>query len=643
MKQLFQNIKMRTKIIVITLIISVITTSIGLYIGYLFNVNYYRTNVVETLVEDVKLISNYLVMPMEFESPDKGKEVLEKLQSKSKVLNCQVFLPDNSLFTSIDFGKEKVDNISTELKEKEVIIDNKYIEIYKPINYLNQYYGGIYIRAENNILHFQKRYLLIACLLSFIMGIMAFVLAHFGQKPIVRPINNLNKMMGKVTDEKDYSLRLSVEGKNEIAQLNKAFNQMLDAIQLNEQERDKALIALKANQDELIKAKEKAEESDRLKSVFLQNMSHEIRTPMNAIVGFSDLLNNTSLSLEKKELYLNIIQTNSHQLLSIVNDILTISAIETKQETLNLEKIELNSVLDELWTVFNNNKKLKNVNLEIEKTLIDKEALIYSDKTKLTQILSNLLGNALKFTSEGSVRFGYTRKTEDDHTFLEFFVKDTGIGIEDADQKLIFERFTQANESIRSKFGGTGLGLNICKGFIEILKGKMWLESEEGKGTEFYFTIPYKPVTSDETITEISESTAPKIAIDKALDDELKNKDALVLVAEDEEYNFLLIESVLHSIGIRLIHAKDGKETIDMFKTNPNIKLILMDIKMPEMNGYQAAKIIKNLQADMPIVAQSAYALEKEIKHYSKVFDDYITKPINSIILTEKVNKYLYT
>ncbi|MCL3781498.1 response regulator [Prolixibacteraceae bacterium JC049] len=634
-KSFFQNMTMRTKIIVITLVISVLTTSVGLYVGYLFNKELYKKNIVENLIEDVKLISNYMVMPMEFESPEKGKEVLEKLHSKSSILNCQVFRPDNTLFTSIDFGNNVASEVSTELKTNEILDSDEYIEVYKPIIYQNQTYGAIYIRATNNFEKFQQRYFLIAALLSIVMAIVAFILAHFGQKPIVKPIKSLNQTMADITISKDYSLRLPVNGKNEIAKLNKAFNAMLDAIQLNEQERDVALDALKENEKELIKAKEKAEESNHLKTVFLQNMSHEIRTPMNAIIGFSDLLSNSTLSEEQKKQYLNIIQNNSHQLLAIVTDILTISAIETKQATVNLEKTEINAVLDELWTVFNNNKKYDNVELEIHKTLIDKEAQIFTDQTKLTQILSNLLGNALKFTPKGSIQFGYKRKVIENESVLEFFVKDTGIGIDESGQQLIFERFTQADDSIRRNFGGTGLGLSICKGFVEMLEGKIWLESELGKGTTFYFTIPYKSAISEQEETEQSKPIPSQKTV------KTKLEETIVLVAEDEEYNYLFIEEVLHQKGFNLIHARDGQETIDMFKANPNIGLILMDIKMPVMSGFQAAKIIKQMQADVPIVAQSAYALESEIKRYSEVFDDYITKPISTKTLTQKVNKYL--
>ncbi|MDA3912008.1 MAG: PAS domain S-box protein [Bacteroidales bacterium] len=372
----------------------------------------------------------------------------------------------------------------------------------------------------------------------------------------------------------------------------------------------------------LKQAKEKAEESDRLKTAFLQNMSHEIRTPLNAISGFSGILNKPEFSEEKRSSFISIIQNSSEQLISIISDILTISSLETKQEKICNDKVCVNNIIIDLLSIFKPQAHNQNISLYAKQQLSDNQAEIYTDKTKITQILSNLISNALKFTHEGFIEFGYKLKEHE----LEFYVKDSGIGIKPEFHEEIFGRFHQATSSINKLYGGTGLGLSISKGFTDLLGGKIWVQSELEKGSTFYFTIPYKPVNEiDKTISPIIQS----------------GKFRTVLVAEDEEFNFLYIEALLIRMNLKLIHAKDGKETVEIFKANTNIDLILMDIKMPIMNGHEAAKIIKELNPDFPIIAQSAYALEHEIEKYSGVFDDYLTKPIKENDLKQKVMKYI--
>jgi len=372
----------------------------------------------------------------------------------------------------------------------------------------------------------------------------------------------------------------------------------------------------------LLQAKEHAEESDHLKTAFLQNMSHEIRTPMNAICGFSKMLNKPELSDEKRKSFISIIINSTNQLLSIVTDILTISSVDTKQEKVNIQKVCINSNIVDLLAIFKTQAQNQNISLYAKQQLTDRQSEIFTDNTKITQILSNLITNALKFTHEGFIEFGYNLKGE----FIEFYVKDSGIGIKTEMQEKIFERFRQANENINKKYGGTGLGLAISKAFTELLGGKIWVQSELDKGSTFYFTIPYKPVH------EIDKTNSPT---------EQNENFPIVLVAEDEECNFLLIEELLCDMDLKLIHAKDGKETVEICRTNPKIDLVLMDIKMPIMSGHEAAKLIKEFRPDLAIIAQSAYGLEQEIEKYSGIFDDYVTKPIDENELQQKIMKYI--
>jgi len=379
---------------------------------------------------------------------------------------------------------------------------------------------------------------------------------------------------------------------------------------------------------DLIRAKEKAEESDRLKSAFLQNMSHEIRTPLNAIFGFAGILNKPDLSDEKRKSFVSIIQNSSHQLLDIINNIITLASLETKQERIHIDKVCINNIIVDLHAIFKHQSLNKNISIYSYYPLTDKESEIYTDKTKVTQILSNLIYNALKFTHEGFVEFGYNLRGKPEAFEMEFFVKDTGIGINPEIHQTIFERFRQADETISRKYGGTGLGLAISKEFVEMLGGRIWVNSEIGKGSTFYFTLPYKPVHGMDPVNIL-----------KAIGD-IDNKPT-ILVAEDEEFNFLYMEELLIRSNYSIFHAKNGEEAVEIFKSNPNISLILMDIKMPVMDGHTAATIIKQLNPQIPIVAQSAYALEPERVKYEAVFDDYLVKPIDENDLVKIVSKYI--
>jgi PAS domain S-box-containing protein len=376
---------------------------------------------------------------------------------------------------------------------------------------------------------------------------------------------------------------------------------------------------------ELIAAKDKAEESDMLKSAFLANMSHEIRTPMNAIVGFADLLNDKELSREKTEKYIKIINSNSLQLLAIINDIIDISKIEAGQVSLAVATVDLNQVLHDLHSIFKASAAQKNIDLIIDCDAYTEKYFVETDDTRLKQILTNLLSNALKFTQSGKIEFGYSFSDQN----ILFYVKDTGIGIAEEHKSIVFERFRQVESSMSRKFGGTGLGLSISKALVELMGGSIWFESIPNMGTTFFFAIPYKPsevlLIPNENLQEQRKS--------------VNWSDKTILVTEDEETNYYYLEELLAPTKAKIIHAKDGKQAVELFLKNPTIDLVIMDIKMPVMDGFEATKIIKSNKSSIHIIAQTAYAMANDrTKAIKAGFDSYISKPIDKEILFGIIN-----
>ena len=386
-------------------------------------------------------------------------------------------------------------------------------------------------------------------------------------------------------------------------------------------------IQRKKVEDELKIALIKAQESDKLKSSFLANMSHEIRTPMNGIIGFSELFLEPNLSDVERQKYAKIVINSSKQLLSIVNDILDISKIEAGAVQLHYESINLNKLLDNLLNFYKPKAQETNLKIRCVKGLTDLESFIEIDNVKLNQVLTNLLSNAFKFTDEGSVEFGYQLIGDN----LQFYVKDTGMGIEKNIQDQIFDRFIQANIDLRKKLQGTGLGLAISKKFIELFKGKIWIDSNNN-GTTIYFTIPFiKAKTSQ--ITSVVEDQKPIFQV--------KDQELTILVAEDEEYNMMYIQELFSKTNFKIIEADNGKQATELSDKHPEIDLILMDIKMPIMDGNEAMKEIKKKRPSLPIIALSAFAMESDKKEALKVgFDAYLTKPIDKKLLFNIIGKY---
>ena len=379
---------------------------------------------------------------------------------------------------------------------------------------------------------------------------------------------------------------------------------------------------------QLIISKQKAEESDKLKSSFLANLSHEIRTPMNAIIGFSDLLNDSKLSEEDKLEYLKIIRNSGTNLVSIIEDLLEMSKIDAKQISPKLVSFDLNKTVQDLYdTIKVTIPPEKKIDFYILDNPNPTTRNILSDEIKLKQIISNLITNAIKYTENGKVGFGYV--VNDKEKVLEFTVKDSGIGIDKKNVSIIFDRFRRIEDDFSAELSGLGLGLAICKAYIEMLGGSIQVESTVGVGSNFVFTIPLQydekvVVKTEEEIREDFES----------------NSDKVILIAEDDNINFLLLKKILELKNYTTIRAVNGQEAVTICSTNPAIDLVFMDIKMPVMDGYSAFEKIKVFLPNLPVVAQTAHSSSEDKERVMQAgFTDYITKPLDKDKIFELLEK----
>ena len=381
-------------------------------------------------------------------------------------------------------------------------------------------------------------------------------------------------------------------------------------------------------------AKERAEESDRLKSAFLANMSHEIRTPMNAIIGFSNLLNDLDLGAEEREELLQHIVHNSNTLLHLIDDIIDIAKIEAGQLTIDKKNCAINTIFQELYETFSEQKQnqlKKDVQLRMSLGVENPTFYIYTDPLRLQQVISNLIDNALKFTEKGYVEFGYTLEDNNENPTVRFYVKDSGIGLSKDQQVQIFSRFTKIENDKKKLYRGAGLGLAICKSIVKLLDGEIFIDSEINIGSTFYFTVPYIKIAEREKLI--------KETLEK--DDNFKWPGKTILIAEDEESNFRFLEMLLSKTEVKLLHAENGKVAIEMYQKN-EIDLILMDIKMPVMDGLEATRRIKNIDNEIPIIAQTAFAMENDEKlSLDAGCNAYVSKPIRKHKLFDLLNEYL--
>lgn len=624
--KLFQNASIRKKITSIILIVTIISLIGGFSIEIIYNIRSYKKDLINSIALDAKLISDYAVPTILFDDNKGATGILEKLNNIPSILHAVIFDSDGSVFAEY-YKKGQLDISGFHPSDSTAINKSNLIHITVPILSENEKIGKVNIVASTAIIRVKTLDHIKSIFFLFVLtSLIAVSLANVLGRIISRPIIDLSLATRKIQYSGDFSLKVKKKSDDEIGKLYDSFNDLLISLEARKAERDKAESALLQERENLeIKVKErtlkldaakiKAEESDKLKSSFLANMSHEIRTPLNAIIGFTEFLTEGMHSPDEKKFALDCVYDSKDDLIQLIENVLDTSSLETSQFSLNNADVFLNN---EIASAIDQTKELlirKNKeSIEFITNLSPTDNLkIYTDSRRIIRVLKQLIDNAIKYTDKGIIEVGTFIPQPNE---IGFYVKDTGCGIPEEEKDKVFNSFYKVETNINRLYRGAGLGLTLTRGIINSFNGKIWLESEINIGTTFNFTIPVS-----RSIEEF-EDKAVKYEIDTSIFTGKK-----ILIVEDKNTNYAYLSYVLKKYGMISVNAVNGFESVDLVRNN-RFDLVLMDILMPKMDGFEAARQIKLLNPNIPIIAQTAFNFSNEDQNLIDLFDDYLIKPI---------------
>jgi signal transduction histidine kinase/CheY-like chemotaxis protein len=637
-----KGFSIRQKIFSIILIVTIISIITGFTIEIISNIRESRNDLKSNITLDTKLIGDYLIPAYLFDDKEGAENILKNLANIPSVIIGAAYDENGKLYAEYphDAKSESVTSLPDIMrleKDKNVILVKEKISSGKDM------LGTLVLVASTNIIREKTKDHIKSVIIIFILSILLAILLAYGLERVISgPILRLAAVTRKIQETLDYSVRVEKESNDETGILYDGFNDMLRSIEASKKEKDTAQRKLQEEREnleirvlertaELNAAKEKAEESDKLKSSFLANMSHEIRTPLNAILGFSALIQDPGTTPAELKEYYGMMESSGNDLMHLIDDILDISRIEANQIKINLRETSVVQLSEEVFKSFKQTLSSEIPGNAVKPFFIEppekEEYILNTDPFRLKQILLNILNNAIKFTSKGSIEFCYFPNEAKTH--LVFYIKDTGIGIAKEQQEKIFERFTKVADIKTKHYRGTGLGLSIALKLTQLLKGEIRVESELNVGTAFYVTFPLSNVVSAKVVPEKKQR-------DESLDF-LSGK--VILIAEDVETNFKYLQIVLSkNHDVKILWAKTGLEAVDLCRKNHDINIVLMDIQLPEMNGFEATRLIKSEYKDLPIIAQTAYATMADLDAITAAgCNDVIVKPLNKSELLRKI------
>jgi signal transduction histidine kinase/ActR/RegA family two-component response regulator len=629
-----KGFSIRQKIIAVILTVTIISIVTGLTIEIFYNIKSDKKELTENITLDAKLMSDYLLPTYLFDDPSGAKDILLKLKNIPSVIYGASYLESGRLYAEFRSPNLKDSVFSASEILKSTDSKNKII-VRESVRWKDEILGTVILIASTDSIKAKtKNHINSVLIILAISVILAIILAFGFERIISVPILNLASVTRKIQETLDYSVRVEKRANDETGILYDGFNAMLQSIEASkkemeivqkklQEERENLEIRVLERTAELNAAKEKAEESDKLKSSFLANMSHEIRTPLNAILGFSALIQDPSTSPAEIETYYGMMESSGNDLLHLIDDILDISKIEANQIKINFQETAAIQIAEDVYRSFRQTLSTEIPDNAVTSSFVapaDKAGyMLYTDPYRLKQILLNVLNNAIKFTPTGSIEFCFF--PNESKTHLVFYIKDTGIGIAKEQQEKIFERFTKVADIKTKHYRGTGLGLSIALKLTQLLKGEIRVESELNVGTAFYLSFPLSKIVP-------SGHGPEKKQRDESLDF-LSGK--TVLIAEDVEYNFRYLEIILSkNQDVKIIWAKNGFEAVDICRKNHDIDIVLMDIQLPEINGFDATRLIKSENRTLPVIVQTAYATLPEIQAAKDAgCDSILVKPIN--------------